>query len=240
MRMSTTDPERPSADTVDSSCILLENNVSVIELDDSVDENKVLNCETDVPDASILRICFKDAATYNELNSLIARCVKNALFYLQKSVICTEDSSSFTLAFNETTAADNSLFIVDSEPCETPEIASVIPEYSCSEVIINDKIIHQKKDNEVSTPKAAANTCFNCDGNHAIKDCTLPKDLAKIKQNRSKFTSNKISYERYHVDVEQRFGHLNAGELSNDLRSALGLRSSDLPTHIYRMRMLGK
>lgn len=39
--------------------------------------------------------------------------------------------------------------------------------------------------------------------------------------------------------MEQRFGHLVAGELSKDLRNALGLRSKELPTHIYRMRMLG-
>lgn len=196
MRMNTTDLERASTDT---SCIILENDVPVIDLDDSV-EAKLTNADDNIVDASILRICFKDAATYSELNTLISRCVKNALFYLQKSVICSEDSTNFTLTFNETSSADNDLFIVDSAPSETPEIANVIPEYSRSEVIINDKIIDQINEDTVNAAKKAQNECFNCDGNHSIRDCTLPKDLAKIKQNRAKFSSNKLSYERYHVD----------------------------------------
>lgn len=205
-----------STDTNNASCVILENDVSVIDLDESVDD-KLLRPEDNVVDASILRICFKDANTYNELSTLISRCVKNALFYSQKSVICTEDSSNFTITFNETSSADKNLFIVDSAPSESPEIANVIPEYSRSEIIINDKNIDQLKDDTVTIPKASQNTCFNCDGMHAIKDCTLPKDLAKIKQNRAKFSSNKLTYERYHVDAEQRFGHLVAGELSKGM-----------------------
>lgn len=235
--MNSTDLEIESTDTSDTSCKILENDISVIDLDKSIEAN-TLNCDGNVPDASILTICFKDAATYSELNTLIARCVKNALFYSKKSVICSEDATDFKLTFNETSSSDNDLFIVDSAPSEAPEIANVIPEYSRSEVIINDEIGDPIKDT-VTQQKTQQNTCFNCDGEHAIKDCTKPKDLNKIKQNRAKFSSNKQSYERYHVDVEQRFGHLVAGELSKDLRNALGLRSKELPMHIYRMRMLG-
>lgn len=225
----------------DSSCEVLENDVSIIDLDVSatteLDAEAKLAAEsaddTTTPNASILQICFKDAATYGELNNLIAKCVKNALFYLEKSVICTEDSSTFTLTFNETSTADNDLFIVDSVPA--PEVANLIPEY---DLIVRETADDDTKDE--SAAKTGQNTCFNCDGNHAIKDCMKPKDLAKIRQNRAKFSSNKpMSYERYHVDVEQKFGHLVAGELSNDLRTALGLRSKELPIHIYRMRMLG-
>lgn len=199
MRMNTTDLERASTDTSDTSCIILEDDVPVIDLDESL-ELKLSNKDDSVVDASVLRICFKDAATYSELNTLISRCVKNALFYLQKSVICSEDSSNFTLTFNETTSADNDLFIVDAAPSEMPEIANVIPEYSRSEVKINDKIVDPVDDDTVVAQKKAQNECFNCDGNHSIRDCTLPKDLAKIKQNRAKFSSNKLNYERYHVD----------------------------------------
>lgn len=235
--MNTTDLDRASTDITDTSCVILENDVPVIDLDESVEGKLSESDDNNLPDASILKISFKDATTYGELNNLIAKCVKNALFYLQKSVICTEDSSNFTLTFNELSTTDNDLFIIDSVPSEMPEIANVVPEYSCSDGLINDKIKNAIKEDE--TPKAASNTCFNCDGTHSIKDCTKPKDLAKIKQNRAKFSSNRVSYERYHVDVEQRFGHLVAGELSKDLRNALGLRSKELPMHIYRMRMLG-
>ncbi|KAG4076897.1 hypothetical protein HA402_015884 [Bradysia odoriphaga] len=217
----------------DSSCAVLENDVSVIELDASAElaaEAKLAESDDNTQNASILKICFKDSATYSELSNLIAKCVKNALLYLQKSVILTEDSSTFTLTFNETSTADNNLFIVDSVPA--PEVANLVPEY---EVIINEASVDQTKDDQAT----AQNTCFNCNGNHAIKDCMKPKDLAKIKQNRAKFSSNKMSYERYHVDAEQKYGHLVAGELSKDLRNALGLRSKELPVHIYRMRVLG-
>lgn len=232
MRMNATDLERVSAD----DCILIEKDVPVIDLDASGETNNSADCDGHrALDASILKICFKDAAVYNELNNLIAKCVKNALFYLQKSVICTEDSSKFTITFNETTNDDNDLFIVDAAPSESPEIVNVVPEY---EVLFNDKSADPVP-GESNSQKANQNACFNCDGDHSIKDCTKPKDLAKIKQNRAKFTNNRLTYERYHVDVEQRFGHLAAGELSKDLRSALGLREKDLPMHIYRMRMLG-
>lgn len=238
MRMNSTDLETASpTDTSDASCKIIENEISVVDLDESI-EAKLMNCDDNFADASILTICFKDAAAYSELNTLIARCVKNALFYSKKSVICSEDASNFKLTFNETSSSDNDLFIVDSAPSEEPEIANVIPEYSRSEVIVNDQIVDQIQETETKQ-KAQANTCFNCDGDHAIKDCTKPKDLNRIKQNRAKFSSNKQSYERYHVDVEQRFGHLVPGELSKDLRNALGLRSKELPMHIYRMRMLG-
>lgn len=234
--MNTTDLETASNDTSETSCVIIENDVPVINLDESVVEKLVNNSEDH---ASIMKICFKDATTYNELNNLIAKCVKNALFYMQKSVICTEDSSNFTITFNETSNADNDLFIVDAAPSEIPEIANVIPEYSRSEVLINDKNIDQIKDEVTVASKTAQNKCFNCDGEHSIRDCTKPKDLARIKANRAKFSNNKLTYERYHVDVEQKFGHLVAGELSKDLRDALGLRSKELPIHIYRMRMFG-
>lgn len=39
---------------------------------------------------------------------------------------------------------------------------------------------------------------------------------------------------RYHLDDDQRFGHMIPGQISKDLRIALGLRDYELPMHIYR------
>ncbi|KAJ6642374.1 Zinc finger CCHC domain-containing protein 8 like [Pseudolycoriella hygida] len=218
----------------DTSCIMLQTEVSAVDLD-----NPAVNRVDNVSDASIIRICFRDATSYGELYSTIAKCVKNALFHFKKSVTCTEDALNYTIIFNETFPDDDDLFIVDSAPCETPEITNVIPEYSCSEILIADENAEPTKDESITTTKPATNTCFNCEGDHSIRDCTKPKDIVKIRQNRAKFSNSKVTYERYHVDAEQRFGHLVAGELSKDLRDALGLRSKDLPMHIYRMRLLG-
>lgn len=212
---------------------------TLVHLDNS-NGNELISCDEDnVSDACILRISFKDAETFSELNTLITRCIKNALFHLQKSVICTEDPSTFTVTFNQTSKSDDGLFIVDSVPSDTPEISNVVPEYSRTEVLINGKLIEENKNGAETTPKTAQNACFNCDGDHSIRDCTKPRDFAKIKHNRAKFTNNKLSSERYHAEVEQKFGHFVAGDLTKDLRNALGLRSKELPMHIYRMRMLG-
>ena len=47
------------------------------------------------------------------------------------------------------------------------------------------------------------------------------------------------SYNRYHEETEQKFGHLEPGRISDGLREALGLRADALPLHTYRMRALG-
>lgn len=44
---------------------------------------------------------------------------------------------------------------------------------------------------------------------------------------------------RYHVEDEQKYGHLIPGRISSQLRYALGLKRNELPLHIYQMRKLG-
>jgi zinc finger CCHC domain-containing protein 8 len=41
------------------------------------------------------------------------------------------------------------------------------------------------------------------------------------------------------VEDEQKYGHLIPGRISGKLRHALGLKRSEIPLHIYRMRLLG-
>ncbi|VVD04414.1 unnamed protein product [Leptidea sinapis] len=51
-----------------------------------------------------------------------------------------------------------------------------------------------------------------------------------------------VKYEvpvRYHVENEQKYGHLIPGRISGQLRSALGLKHNELPLHVYKMRLLG-
>lgn len=44
---------------------------------------------------------------------------------------------------------------------------------------------------------------------------------------------------RYHIDKPSQFDHFTPGVISRELRNALGLRSSEIPLHIYQMRILG-
>lgn len=78
-------------------------------------------------------------------------------------------------------------------------------------------------------------TCFNCMENHTLRDCPNPRNYAAIEQNRKNFTPKGNSKsQRYHLENEQRFGHIIPGQLSSNLRKALGIKSHELPRHIYR------
>lgn len=51
--------------------------------------------------------------------------------------------------------------------------------------------------------------------------------------------SNIIFFSRYHTDDEQKYAHLKPGEISGELKKALGLCPNELPPYIYRMRRCG-
>ena len=83
-------------------------------------------------------------------------------------------------------------------------------------------------------PQAA---CFNCGStDHAIRDCKKPRNINRINKAKKSFS---FKQERYHVDIEQRFAHLQPGETTDCLKSALGLRKGEIPFYFYRMRKLG-
>ena len=95
-------------------------------------------------------------------------------------------------------------------------------------------------DEEGNGNKASFNSCFNCLGEHMLPDCPEPRDPKAIAANRRKFTRNNQSSVRYHMDENQRFGHIRPGsEPSKKLREALGLRHNQLPPYVYRLRELG-
>ncbi|XP_078577168.1 zinc finger CCHC domain-containing protein 8-like [Branchiostoma floridae x Branchiostoma japonicum] len=87
-------------------------------------------------------------------------------------------------------------------------------------------------------------TCFNCGGDHQLRECTQPRDLAKISQNRKlfmeKFSSpGTPSGNRYHADLDPKFAKFKPGMVSQDLRKAMGVSSHQLPPYVYQMRRLG-
>lgn len=83
-------------------------------------------------------------------------------------------------------------------------------------------------------------SCFNCDGEHNLRDCTQRKDFRRI--SRKKRESGDGRQRVFYNDVgisKQRERHFKPGVISDRLRAALGLRGNDIPEHIYRMRRLG-
>ena len=87
-------------------------------------------------------------------------------------------------------------------------------------------------------------SCFNCNGNHNLRDCPLPRNQSNINKKRKEFASKHNMGVRYHLSEDQRFSHMVPGQLSQKLRKALGLKDNQLPRHIYRydiiMQSIGK
>lgn len=78
-------------------------------------------------------------------------------------------------------------------------------------------------------------SCFNCLGNHSLRDCSQPRNFNMINKNRRDHNARKgPSTNRYHLEDDQRFGHFIPGHLSPNLRKALGLKDNELPRHIYK------
>ncbi|KOB74105.1 Zinc finger CCHC domain-containing protein 8 [Operophtera brumata] len=129
----------------------------------------------------------------------------------------------------ETENDDNGFFFVDTAPCDQREF---IPAYNS---LKDESLISNAIEQPVASPLPRRGpTCFNCDGDHALRECKHPKNYTRINEMRAKRMNKRT--ERYHMEDEQRFGHMVPGRISGRLRDALGLKRAELPMHIYRMR----
>ncbi|GLV32556.1 uncharacterized protein CBL_00734 [Carabus blaptoides fortunei] len=140
-------------------------------------------------------------------------------------------------AFVDTKSVD--LFVVDTTPSKNREM---LPRYSPNRIIDElDPDIANGKPNEKDKSNYRPHTvCFNCDGNHSMKDCTETRDYRRITVARNKYMSNSQAKNiRYHKDEEQRYKHLVPGKISDKLRRALDLRRHEIPSYVYGMRTLG-
>ncbi|XP_014478667.1 PREDICTED: zinc finger CCHC domain-containing protein 8 homolog isoform X2 [Dinoponera quadriceps] len=125
------------------------------------------------------------------------------------------------------------LFIIDTQPKSTSDFD--VPTYGKKY-----ENTFEESDSETSKDQAPKMSCFNCEGNHNLRDCQLPRNQANINKNRKDFNVRYTkSGVRYHLNEEQKFSHMIPGQLSQKLRAALGLKDNELPKHIYRMRLLG-
>lgn len=190
------------------------------------------------PNGPVLRVAFKDADTFNELHSVVSACIRDTLFARKKAIEVSVIHSEYTVYFNELDGGDgfnDSIFMIDTLPTED-ENAREVPDYEASfhTVLANGDQSPENEEERLDKPK---NCCWNCGGDHMLRDCTAPRDSRQIGRSKAAFSRGKN--ERYHVDADQKFGRFMPGIISEDLRNALGLRPRELPIHVYQMRLFG-
>ncbi|GBM45992.1 Zinc finger CCHC domain-containing protein 8 [Araneus ventricosus] len=112
--------------------------------------------------------------------------------------------------------------------------ANAVPLYSSAfeDVLHCDK---REPEEENTVEKVQTMTCFNCLGDHHMKDCPEKINRSKIAANRKDILmENSV---RYHE--EEKKNSIRPGTISSDVRKALGLKDNQLPSYIYKMRVIG-
>uniref|UniRef100_A0A2M4CJ76 Putative agap005070-pa-like protein n=2 Tax=Anopheles darlingi TaxID=43151 RepID=A0A2M4CJ76_ANODA len=188
----------------------------------------------------LLSIKFFDKIILKEPCTAALMDVFNAYLPMQK-VLVRQSVDDETLEFcvvNQTLAPEReaSLFVIDSTPMKNKQNDGPIPSYKKGMNKVFDGQTPDISTKAVSRIPRTRQSCWNCEGDHGLKDCKEPRNYTRIRHQKEIFQKKN---DRYHADLEQKFGHIIPGQLSDHLREALGLGSRDLPFHIYRMRMLG-
>lgn len=245
-----------------SDCVILDTTIPVISLDETVkpvevesgeeidedddeDEAKTQEDEDEAQEdrdsdpmqyskSKVMNILFPDEANFHKFGPEIIAFMQEKCDNLSVEL----DAPGLEISFFEKVIdldEDSSIFTIDTTPAKAKLGQNDIPRYraSLSEALSNEKPAEAKPNH---SPRRAL-ACFNCDGEHNMRDCQQPRNYQKINANRKARGGGKT--ERYHVDLSQKFGHLRAGHVSSKLRKALGLHKKDLPVHIFRMRQLG-
>lgn len=81
---------------------------------------------------------------------------------------------------------ENEMFMLDTSPSITTKENASLKYASKFSVGVN------KEEEGAVEVKTAGGTCFNCDGNHSLKDCTEPKNYAKINIARNSYKGGQV------------------------------------------------
>lgn len=99
-------------------------------------------------------------------------------------------------------------------------------------------VLTDEKNTEEKPVSASRGSCFNCDKTtHSLRDCPEPRNMKKVNKARNDFSKNNSNV-RYHEDAEND-RTMVPGQLSDELREALGIKNHQIPTHVYKMRQFG-
>lgn len=146
-----------------------------------------------------------------------------------------DDVLNNRICVSEKRVKQSDTFLVDRTP-NLKNLSESTPTYRKS---FGRTMLTGEKDVEEANKKTngSRNACFNCDKNtHSLRDCPEPRNMKKVNKARNEYSRKEL---RYHDDSENEYGAMIPGEISDELRSALGLRASQIPLHVYRMRLFG-
>lgn len=188
----------------------------------------------------IIDVKFQNRKTYLAFQEEFITLVKN--YYKTKidDMNIHDDMSNNRIRVSEKRVKKSDTFLVD----KTPNFKNLkesndesTPTYRKS---FGRNVLTDDKDSEASkrrSTNSARNVCFNCDKDtHTLRDCPEPRNMKKVNKARNEYSRKEL---RYHDDNENEYGTLVPGVISNELRAALGLSSTQIPLHVYRMRLFG-
>lgn len=148
--------------------------------------------------------------------------------YKSVGVFANDQDHTITVTYNETLEEDD-IFQMDTTPCPVP-IAYV--RYETTKILAGAAPV-----NDAAPPPPSKSSCFNCGKeDHSLKDCREPRDGKRISKARQSMSKK---MERYHLNVDQKYDAYKPGVIGKELKEALGIRSRELPIHIYKMRQYG-
>jgi zinc finger CCHC domain-containing protein 8 len=183
----------------------------------------------------LIDINFRNKKTYFAFHEEFIELIKK--YYKDKSDdldIC-DDASNKRICISEKLVKKSDSFLIDTTPNvdNSKNSTESTPRYTSFSKVILSNIKDNEEDKLVTTN--SANKCFNCDkGSHSLRQCPEPRNMLKIRKARNDFNRKEL---RYHDNDE--YSDLIPGQLSDDLKSALGLTDNQLPLHVYKMRNYG-
>ncbi|XP_076654586.1 zinc finger CCHC domain-containing protein 8 homolog isoform X1 [Halictus rubicundus] len=220
--------------------------------EDIKDVSTTQTCDNTSASRPLLKVMFRDKSISRQYSKHIKEFIEKLIPSMVKchesedsleldiwdnDICSTSQSAEFTTESEDSQdLICDTLFTVDTQPKLQDDFD--IPTYGKKYENAFEKTKPEPVPIVLRSPKL---TCFNCLDNHNVRDCPKPRDQVAINKNKRNFgtKSGNLRALRYHLDDDQRFGHLIPGQLSSNLRKALGLRENELPLHIYRMRELG-
>lgn len=234
--------------TLDNSTIVLDSTIgspideSAIVVSDSGNDETLNNSHLNVTSLTddneenekfLFHIQFNERQLFSEISTLISSKIRDSLSEIEKSVTVKLNRENNRIDFYEQNR--NDVFMVDTLPTEKKN-RKEIPDYDkVTETLLNLEAKVNLISGDIDKPRR--NGCWNCGGDHNLRDCKEPRNMANI--NRAKQLFTKLKTERYHLDAEQRYSHFAPGKIGANLKDALGLRKRELPLYIYKMRLYG-